>query len=419
MERQIGNRLPVLRGKDIPDIVWGVCLFLLMLAVICFGGSDAGANYYYYFTFFLFFGYSLLLYFFRNREALRLYLPVHFAWYGIFILLAVASGIWADSLEYSFVPLSKMVQILATTYCLILYIDSEETMERYIRAVIAATLFMIVFIFVRTPSAEWFSGFLGIVTRYNTNDVGCALSIGVIFAFYEAYVRGRKLYYAVVAVAFFTAILTSSRKALFMCVLGILIMVVFNYRARNYMLRVLIALAGLALAVLLIYQIPYLYQTVGVRIDKMIEFVMTDRASNRNTDSSLALRSYYIDMAKSYFEESPLFGIGMNNFTYRIHDYGVRLSYAHNNYMEIAADLGIIGLIMYYWFYIYLLLKLAKHVLNGKKNALPYFAMMILLLIFEYGMVNYYKMQVHLVIAVGYAVSVMHDRADRFGGQTE
>ena len=208
-----------------------------------------------------------------------------------------------------------------------------------------------------------------------------------------------------------TAILTSSRKALIMCLLGVLLMVVFNYRARNYMLRVLIAIVLLIVALVLVYEIPYLYRTVGVRLDKMIEFIMSDRT----VDNSLALRSFYIDMARSYFAESPLIGIGLNNFTYRIHDYGSRLSYAHNNYMEIAADLGVVGLVIYYWFYIYLLFKLGRQVLDGHKNALLFFAMMILFMIFEYGMVNYYKMQVHLIIAAAYVVTVMNDRADRDG----
>ena len=403
-----GGRRLIEKPSGIPDFLWSVCFFLLMLSVICFGGKNEGLDYYYYFTFFLFVGYSGLLFLFRIGRTMRLYLPMHTVWYGLFLLLAILSGIWADSLSYTMVPISKMTQILVVTGCLILYVDSREKLERYIYTVMAATLFMTVYIYARTPRAKWFNGYLGTVTRFNTNDVGCALSVMVLFAFYEAYVHKKRGAYAIAAIAFLTAVLTSSRKALLMCISGILLIVVFNYRARNYILRVLIILAGLASVLVLVYQIPYLYNAVGWRLNKMIEFVMNDDTS----DHSLVLRKFYIDMAQTFFEENPLVGIGMNNFSYRIRDYGSAIAYAHNNYMEIAADLGIVGLVTYYWFYVYLLWKLFKQVLDGHKNALLFLSMMILFMVFEYGMVNYYKMQVQMGIAISYAVVVMNDRAD-------
>ena len=396
-----------LRTDGIPDTLWSVSFFMLMLSVICFGGEDEFILY--LMSFFAFVGYSVLLFFFRNRRNLRIYLPLQTIWYGAFILLAALSGLWADSLASALYPISRMIQVLAVTYCMEIYLENEENLERYITAVMAATLFMIVYIFVRTPRSRWFSGFLGQVTQYNTNDVGCALSVCVLFAFYEAYVHKKRICYVLAAAAFFTAILTSSRKALLMCVFGILMIVGFNYRTRNYILRVLIILAGLTAVMILIYQIPYLYGTVGMRMERMFNFVMNDDAS----DKSLTLRSYYINMAKMFFNENPVLGIGINNFSFRIREYNGFSAYAHNNYMEIASDLGIVGLVVYYWFYLYLVLKLFKQTLNGHKNALLFLSLMLLFIVFEYGMVNYYKLQVQMGIAAALSVVSMNDRRDR------
>ena len=407
-----GERLHT-QANSIPDILWSVSFFLLMLSVICFGSTSEYA--FYMITFFLFVGYSFLLFFFRFGKRKQFVLPMQTIWYGAFILLSLLSGLWADSFSSVLFPISRMIQILAMTYCLTIYLDSEEKIERYITVVSAATLFMILYIFILTPRARWFAGFLGRVTHYNTNDVGCALSVCVLFAFYEAYVRKKRLFYFLTALALFTAILTSSRKALLMCIFGILMIVVFNYRARNYVLRVLIILAALVVVVVLIYEIPYLYGTVGVRLSKMIEYVMNDDTSDR----SLMLRKFNIDMARSFFNESPFFGIGINNFSFRIRDYSNVSAYAHNNYMEIAADLGIVGLVAYYWFYLFLVWKLAKQVLNGYKNALLFLPLMLLFLVFEYGMVNYYKIQVHLGIAAAFAVVSENDRIERFRQREE
>lgn len=398
-----------LQAGGIPDKLWNVSFFLLMLSVICFGNKYEGTNYYYYFTFFLFIGYSFLLSFFRQRRHLRLAFPLHTMWYGSFILLSVASGFWAASLSSALFPISRMVQILVLTYCMIIYLENEDRLNQYLNVVMAATLFMIVYIFVRTPADQWFKGFLGSVTQYNTNDVGCALSVCVVVAFYVAYVHKKKVYYVLSVIAFFTATLTSSRKALLMCAFGVLMIVVFHYRARNYVLRVLIILAGLAVVLILVYQIPYLYETIGWRMDRMVDFVMNDD----NSDQSLMLRRFCIDMAKQFFKEDPVFGIGINNFSFRIRDYGYALGYAHNNYMEIAADLGIVGLIVYYWFYLYLVLKLLKQMLNGHKNALLFLPLMLLFMVFEYGMVNYYKTQVQMGIAAAFSVVLMNDRAEK------
>ena len=395
--------------SDIPDYLWGVSFFMLMLSVICFGSTTPGANYFYYFVFFLFIGTSLALTLTQRIRTGKILFSLHTFWYGVFVLLALASSIWADSFETAFVPLSKMVQILAVTYCLILHLDSEERLEQYIRIVLAASAFMVVYIFVKTPVEQWFSGFLGVVTSYNSNDVGCALTIAVLFSFYEAYVKRRKGFYLACLPFFFVVILTSSRKALFMSVLGVLMMVTFNYRARNYILRVLCALLAGILAVVLIYRVPYLYQTVGVRLDNMIEFLFSDHTNKANIDYSLTLRRFYIDMAKSFFAERPLFGIGLNNFSYRILEYGRSFTYAHNNYWEIAADLGIVGFITYYWFYAYLFVKLVRQMLDGHKTALLFISVLLLFIIFEYGMVNYYKMQVHLVLAAAFCAVSLND----------
>ena len=406
-QEQVGQQ-PVRQGS-IPDLFWGVSFFFLMLSVICFGGGDRGSNYYYYFTFFLFVGYTLILSLVRGGRRLRVPLPMQTFWYGMFIVLSLLSCLWADSVPSVLYPISRMVQILAITYCMTLYIDSTERLERYITALMAATLFMIFYIYIRTPRTRWFAGFLGQVTHYNTNDVGCALSVCVLFAFYEAYVRKKKICYALAAIAMLTAALTSSRKALLMCVFGVLMIVAFHYRERNYILRVLIFLTGLTTVIILIYRVPLLYGAVGWRLNKMVNYIMNEDAS----DYSLYTRQFFIDMAKRFFEEKPLLGIGLHNFSFRIRDYSNVSAYAHNNYMEIAADLGIVGLIMYYWFYAYLVLKLAKQMLNGHKNALLFLPMMLLFVVFEYGMVNYYKTQVQMGLAAAFAAVVINDAEDR------
>lgn len=395
------------------DVAWNCSFFLFMLSCICYGNFDETNNYFYYFVFFLFTGVSSIGLLLKGNIFKKLFIPLNTIWYALFYALCVSSCLWAASFYSATQPLSRILQILVVTTFVFYYIDSPKRLETYLNTVIAASLYLIIYIFVKTPPAEWFSGFIGSVTGYNTNDVGLAISICLIISFYKAFVRGKYLMYIVCAVCFFTAALTSSRKALLMCVLAIIMIVAFNYRAKNYILRIFIIIGVAVLSIVLIYEVPQLYQTIGIRMDSMINYFMNDKSS----DNSLALRELYISLAKGFFLEKPIIGHGINNFGYLSNLYGNIFTYAHNNYLEIAADLGVVGLVVYYWFYLYIFVKLIKQTLNGHKTALLFLPLIILLLIFEYGMVNYYKMQVHLVIASAFAASFLNDGAEKTRGK--
>lgn len=395
------------KRRGILETIWNVSFFLLMLSVICFGNTKSGTNYYYYTVFFLFIGVSYLEVLLERGWYRHLYLPLHSIWYGLFVILSIVSSIWAQSFATTILPLSKMLQILVLTNCLIQHVRTEERLEQYIRVVMAASLFLIVYLLVRTPFSRWFSGFLGHGSGYNTNDIGLSVAVCVLLSFFEAHVRGHRLYYLLTAASLFTVILTSSRKGVLMSVFGVVLIAVFNYRARKYMLRVLCILAGVILLVFLIYQIPPLYRAIGMRIDSMVSYFFEDQ----EVDYSISLRRYFIDIAKSILREHPLFGIGLNNFSYYVRAYGTTLTYCHNNYWEIAAGLGIVGLITYYWFYLYLFLRLLRQLLDGYKSALLFTALMLQFLVFEYGIVNYYKTQSHLVIAAAFCAVMINIRA--------
>jgi len=66
-----------------------------------------------------------------------------------------------------------------------------------------------------------------------------------------------------------------------------------------------------------------------------------------NHDASDMRASLYVEAFKA-FSNNPVFGVGMDNFRL----YSTSGLYAHSNYMEILADLGIIGFIIYYFIYV-------------------------------------------------------------------
>lgn len=136
----------------------------------------------------------------------------------------------------------------------------------------------------------------------------------------------------------------------------------------------------------------YLLFLIPISIVSIIEYVdfsnilalerlqgTLDYLNTGEGDSSTKFRFIFIDLAYNTFLDNKFFGIGIDAFK---HFTGI---YAHNNYLEILADLGVIGFIIYYSIYFPIL----KNSVIQRKNLL-FISMIITVLIMEYAVVNYY-----------------------------
>jgi len=71
-------------------------------------------------------------------------------------------------------------------------------------------------------------------------------------------------------------------------------------------------------------------------------------------EGSADLRLFFIKEGFETWKNNPVLGIGLNNFSFY---YG---TYTHNNFIEMLANLGIIGLILYYLIYLFCFLNVIK-----------------------------------------------------------
>ena len=76
----------------------------------------------------------------------------------------------------------------------------------------------------------------------------------------------------------------------------------------------------------------------------------------------LHIRLALVDIGWDLFYQSPITGVGVNNpsvLTYFL--YGKENYYLHNNYIELLAGTGIIGLLAYYSMYVYIAYNLIRY----------------------------------------------------------
>ena len=220
-------------------------------------------------------------------------------------------------------------------------------------------------------------------TELYFNTISQILAFLVVFAYVLRKISKRKVYYAYILVAYMVILYTGSRKSLLFPVMVICFIELYsvknlNTKIKNFFLVLLL--------VLLVY--------VAVSSDELLYSRMQNLFSaltgNISADESAMERYYYRDLALSMFAERPFLGYGMDNFQVKLIQlhYG-HIAYSHNNWTEVASNLGVVGLISYYWFYFYVI----KENIEGfkKKN---YFAVFIIVIVscfmvFEYGIVSY------------------------------
>lgn len=172
-------------------------------------------------------------------------------------------------------------------------------------------------------------------------------------------------------------------------------------------LRKVIVLTVLLLVSVLVFwallNVPMLYQIVGFRFEAMLGL-------SGSVDASTETRSEMIAIALELFSGNPITGIGFANYSYYyFYDYGGwAMTYAHSNYAELLAGLGLPGVIAYYavpvWT-LYALIKNRKSATSREMHALL-IAFGVCFLIADYSSISYTNDYVQILWAVSYAYAL-------------
>ena len=104
---------------------------------------------------------------------------------------------------------------------------------------------------------------------------------------------------------------------------------------------------------IILMNVPIFYDLFGRRFDVGID-VLFGR-TNIQTDSSIVGRKLLFEQAVYYWSERPLFGQGIRAFETHLNK--IDYSHPHNNFIDILCSTGIVGFIIYYSRYVYLLWK--------------------------------------------------------------
>ena len=204
----------------------------------------------------------------------------------------------------------------------------------------------------------------------------------------------------------FSLLAFSSRTAFIALIVSVIIILV-KYRqlnrAKRYPEYYFVCFIIAAALIFVAFRISTGEAAILSRFDTLFSFL---RGNGEGAANSLSSRSDYIKLGFQEFFEYPVGGRGFGCAGYILQTVYGRSTYLHNNYVEILASGGIIGFVLYYGCYFYLL---KRHIQIIRRSVslitLISFATLCCEMITQIGIVTYYSKVTWLVMALWFVAA--------------
>lgn len=325
-------------------------------------------------------------------------------WAVAFFAFCLLACLWALDMDASFDVMKTLLLVFVSHVLISSVLQSKEDVNGILMANLIALLVMALYILFTVDLSQLGEDRLGGATHgeyWNANDLGLKLCVGVGLALYFAFkyqkLWQRILFLAIAVLFGYLALYTGSRKVLLMLMLTLLLL--FWLKAKRHKIRsLLVAIACAAGVYVLVMNVEPLYNVLGVRVEEMINGLFGEGT----TEGSFNTRQEMIEMGWNWFLERPLLGYGLANFSVLYGEATNFTTYAHNNFIEILVSGGIVGFVLYYSIYVYLLVKLFKPAFQERDLlSIILFSSNIILLVLQVALVSYYDTMCNCLLMIG------------------
>ena len=304
-------------------------------------------------------------------------------WYLYFVAYVVASFAWAVFKDTSSGVFEVIIRNVPYIICLDLYCNSKKNTDRMINIMLMAIIIFALRLVIITPVSTWGTLNVGNAIGQQRNFIGQVGALAAVMGFVLLLNDRKKIYLVPVVLGYFIAIISGSRKAFVMFPMGVVLYLLTQKSAKKK-IRYLLLLTLAGLVFLFVYSSSSFMQEIfGIRMLALFDESIVDK--------SISDREYLSAIALQLFKQKPVLGWGCDNVRSYLISIGFRLEvYAHNNYLELLADYGIIGFVLYYSFYVKAIFQAIKNGLDDKYDKLI-FVVLLVCMVMEYGSVNYQR----------------------------
>lgn len=393
------------KNKNYIDLITDLSLFIFIL-------TKTGAikstivSYAFFFLFVFFIGYKIL-----NKK--KITITKYSIYYTIFGSFSCASYTWAMNKSFVIATVPSIVALVIFIITLANYINSPEKLLKLIKYTVIANIIVsikiIILYWIYNGTA---ANRISLITGIYFNTVAQVIGFSIIFSIYLYKIYTKNIYLIMIIPQFLAILLTGSRKAMIIPVLGIILILLL--KKMKVFKKILYCMIILLILFIGIFTIKNINNPIANSITEKFESLIKYVTGQETNDWSINLRQFFIDTGIDIFKKHPIKGIGLNNFAYYVQDYTNygESRYSHNNYIEILSCLGIIGFVLYYWIYIYIFMNLFKSIKRDRDNILLVITISanIVLMIMEWGIVSYTGCMYHVYISIMYYTLVYKER---------
>lgn len=194
-------------------------------------------------------------------------------------------------------------------------------------------------------------------------------------------------------ICFMVILFTGSRKALIVAIVAVAVMFWQYSKTKGVATRIKYILIGTLVIFLMIVIVANVPMFSGYKERFIVLFETITGKVGKQSRSDLN-RIRFIKDGVKYFSNNIIFGGGI------CYSYELFGTYAHNNYIEMLINFGIIGFITYYWGYAVNFVNLFRMKSTDNLNIKTLFlVLMCTILVYDIGVVTYYDRYICIMLS--------------------
>lgn len=355
---------------------------------------------------------SIGIYFLIDQEK-KFYFTKFVGFYFVFVVFGAMSMYWATDFDLVYPIVTRMVVALINMILIFYLLKKLELRNAILYGILLGGLYnfaiAIDVIHVSYEIHELTGRFTG--TVQNSNKLAKVMLLSMfsslmLLVYYHQKKVVKLLLYLNIPLALYIIFLTVSKKNILLASLLLLVAIpIRKVNLKKYFIFILFfmffgfVIYNQSSSLIEKYSLNVPFELLETRFSLMFQTLEGD-----NGDNSSEERLSLILNGLEKFGENPLFGVGINNFS---HYFG---KYAHNNYVELLVDVGLIGTILFYSMYVILFRKL-KRMKTGleKKYSIT---IVILLLLMDMATVSYYNKLIMIFLLFIYATAISNQKRE-------
>ncbi len=352
-----------------------IFLILYIVAIIIF---KQNYNTYTYYINALFIGGFFLYYLIKQENYFKINRMIYA--YAVFVIIATVSSLYG--IEFYGTAFKSLQLLLILINMIVIYniINKFNADYIFLNGILIGSFinYLLILDIVKAPfdiimlgGGNRVMGTLG-----NPNVLALVMLISILVSIIYLRRKIGKLFYYYqfinILLAYYTILLTVSKKGVLFGSFLIFIFFIVQLKEPKKILKIL------AIIILLLF-VTFQYVSVDILTPVFDNIALRfggfeSQMSQGGSSGSTGERKYLIKQGLNIFQDRPLFGYGLGNFS-SLNKLGV---YAHNNYVELLVGVGLIGTLVYYSIY-YLIYKKVFYMKDDILKIIIIFFLLILL----------------------------------------